>query len=401
MLAQVPLEREQTPPVLQSIDDNARLLAKLLLHQVEWADLPPETQGQLLTASEYHQVFPTLYTIAGAPVVGQPLAAYLKMRFAALTLHAVNVTKLLAQHNIPVLWMKGLAMAFSVYDDPWMRSMRDIDFIVPMDRRLEARTILMEHGYTYEDYFLAEHAVPPECSHLVTHHFNMYYKDISLELHYDLGASKYFGYTPKDVSILWEHTQPIGSPAHGLYSVTPELHIVLLALHDVLQHQRKTEKKDFRLYRPYDLYLLTQHYAIDWSVVARHAAHFRAQAYVLHAFDQVEELFGELPDSAKMRSMIANGDVQHSTLRTDFSVVFIGWNNFKVARRILPVSQLPAYLRDYVFFPTPEGMRMKYNLRDDQAIWPYYIRRVLEHVGTAVRYGWNFLIRKFSRRSAA
>lgn len=400
MLVQPSPVSDQTNRVFQSIDHDAHLLAKLLLRQTAWADLPPETQRHLLSVSEYHQVFPTLYSIAGAPAAFQPLAVHLKTRFAALTLHAVNVTKILAQHNIPVLWMKGLALAFSVYDDPWMRTMRDVDFIVPMDQRLQARTILMEHGYTDEDYFLADHSVPPEYNHLVTHHFNMYYKDISLELHYDLGASKYFGYTPKDVSILWENTQQIGNPAHGLYSPTPELHIVLLAIHDVLQHQRKTEKKDFRLYRPYDLYLLTRRYPIDWSAVARHAAHFRAQAYVLQALDQVEELFGILPDSAKARTAIADGDVKHSTLRTDFSVVFIGWNNFKVARRILPASQLPAYVRDYVLFPTPEGMRMKYNLREDQAIWPYYIRRVFEHARTAARYGWNFLLRKLSRRSS-
>lgn len=402
MLAQQIDIGEHAKETTDTLNEDVRLLAKVLLLQVAWADLNPDIQRRLLLASEYHQVFPTLYTIAGSPSEFYPLAVHYKARLAAFTLHAVNVTKLLTEHHIPVIWMKGLALAFSIYPEAWLRPMRDIDFIVPMDRRLEARKILMDNGYTYEDYLLADRPVPPEYSHLVTHHFNMYYKEISLELHYDLGASKYFGYTPKDISILWNHTRQIGNPAHRLYSVTPELHIVLLALHDVFQHQRKTEKKDFRLYRPYDLYQLINRYPIDWAMVKQHAAHFRAQAYVIQALDQVEELFGLVPDSAKARELIANGDARReSTLRADFSVVFIGWNSFKVARRILPASKIPAYLRDFVFFPTPEGMRMKYNLTDDQPIWPYYIRRVFEHLATALRYGWHSISRRFSKKPTA
>ena len=51
----------------------------------------------------------------------------------AFTFHAKAINNILNENNIPVLWMKGLALAYSVYDTPWKRQMRDIDFIVPLD----------------------------------------------------------------------------------------------------------------------------------------------------------------------------------------------------------------------------------------------------------------------------
>ena len=255
----------------------------------------------------------------------------------------------------------------------------------------------MANGFRYEDYFLAKYPVPPEYCHYLTHHYNLYYQNIPVELHYDLGASKYLGLTPEDINILWKHTRTIGDANIHLASITPELHLVLLALHDVFQHQKHTTSKDFRLYRTFDLYLLIQHSPIDWALVAEYSADLHAQAHVIQALYQVEHLFS-LPDLAEAIALLTSSETEHNFYaEADLSLILVNYNTLKIARKIIPITRLPAYFWHYVLFPEEKAMRYEYQVADDHPILPYYIRRMLENTRTVLRFGWRWIINRTSR----
>jgi hypothetical protein len=71
----------------------------------------------------------------------------LKARSVAI-LHAIaNVERILQASGIPVVWLKGVALACSVYEAFWMRQMVDIDALVPFSRREQANIAMLEAGY--------------------------------------------------------------------------------------------------------------------------------------------------------------------------------------------------------------------------------------------------------------
>ena len=70
------------------------------------------------------------------------------VRNAVLRRVATDATRTLAAHGIPPLWVKGLWLAHRVYPHPGLRSMADIDLVVPHGMRAQARQALEGAGFT-------------------------------------------------------------------------------------------------------------------------------------------------------------------------------------------------------------------------------------------------------------
>ncbi len=366
--------------------DDVRLLANVLSHETAWSDLDPDTQKELVTLSLAHQVFPSLYRAAGSPLEMDQLAQAHKFRAQMLLVNAQAINKLLLENSIQIRWIKGAVLAYMVYDEPWLRSMRDLDFIVPMSERLQALSILTANGYAYSPVLLKSRVVSPEYVHYIIYHFHLEYHNIPIELHFNFGASRYLTYTEDDLRILWEHTFNVDVADQTLYTFAPEALIVLLAEHDVFQHQAR-KKKDFRLQRTLDLWLLLKRCEIDWSVVAVYASHLRCSDFVMQALQQVDDLFGLPFDLNEVAPTLMDRENFRSDLlkreQSSFGKEHRGLR--AVYESLPPLYLMSSSLYNRLFLP-PEKMRAKYGLDEDVSLWGYYIRIFPERILDAIRY---------------
>ncbi len=131
-----------------------------------WADLAEQ--------SEIHGIAPLIYyhfQAAGfsPPVPARRVLKALVMRHrdanAIRSRALVLILDALSAEGIPVLVLKGAALAHTVYPEPGLRPMRDIDLLVPPSQARQAQSLLISLGYHESSPtgfpHLAHHHLPP------------------------------------------------------------------------------------------------------------------------------------------------------------------------------------------------------------------------------------------------
>ncbi|MDU9049220.1 MAG: nucleotidyltransferase family protein [Candidatus Electrothrix sp. Rat3] len=92
-----------------------------------------------------------------------------------------KVLTILESAGIPVLVLKGAALCQTLYPDPGLRPMRDIDLLVPWDQALPAHTLLQQHGFHDPAVF-----TPEDHLHLAALYQEVDGIQVCLELHRSL-----------------------------------------------------------------------------------------------------------------------------------------------------------------------------------------------------------------------
>jgi hypothetical protein len=92
-----------------------------------------------------------------------------------------QVAQTLGALGIDALWLKGTALAYSVYSDPGLRPMRDIDLLVAPEAAERAHRALIEAGFPLHPHSAA--AVPDNHHHLPALCCRRDGLDIEIELH--------------------------------------------------------------------------------------------------------------------------------------------------------------------------------------------------------------------------
>lgn len=374
------------------------LLARVLQQKVAWHTLSGHQQDELVQLAIAHQVFPTLYKLAEAPEQYKTNALWYKARSIEIERQTKVINELLCKHNIPILWMKGVIIAHDLYEEPWLRPMRDIDCITPMSRRMEALSILMDANYHQVHPAMSRYGLTPDKYYHIKHHFNLFDGNISIELHYDLHTRRQFNLAISVLDYLWDYTRAIDTPAGRLQCFSPELMFVTLSMHDIVQHQQRQRvgRSSYMLYRTFDLFLLLQKHAVNWALVAQHAAHFRCQSAVLHALKDIQALF-DLPVNLDMTNMIEKSLTEHESQQPSIhktSTYQIAYDHIKSARRVLSTWQLLWYIWERALFPQRAVLRSLYQLDEDVWLWPYYAQRILHHLRPGLKFCWQWILRK-------
>lgn len=91
---------------------------------------------------------------SAAPRLREALQSALEVnavRNAVLRRAAVEASRALGTAGLTPLWAKGIWLAHAVYPQPALRTMSDIDLIVPEGSRADARRVLEQLGYVAED----------------------------------------------------------------------------------------------------------------------------------------------------------------------------------------------------------------------------------------------------------
>jgi hypothetical protein len=190
-----------------------------------------------------------------------------------------------ARAGIPVIALKGICFALTIYPDPALRPMGDIDLLVPASRFHDAMQIAKGAGYIE----LVPEAFPGT-DDLLSHAIGLQ-KQTSpftvLELHSSLVAQKGFAYA---VPMDWFWTQTEAMPrVENLLMLTPTAQVLYASAHAMLQHGAR----DVSLRWFYDIDCLIRTYAkrMDWDVLLSQAGKFQWRSAVSAAFSQTINFF--------------------------------------------------------------------------------------------------------------
>jgi hypothetical protein len=200
---------------------------------------------------------------------------------AALVAHWAEATAALGQAGIETLTLKGMALAQTVYPEPGLRSMADIDLLVRPADRIAAMDVLRGLGYRTPGSAADRLAASRSFSELV--------RDGTLiDLHWH--AARYLrfeGVVQIDHDGLWRRARPLVTPRGRSLALCPEDLLLHLVLHLTLGSEFA------RVLWYADIDAVVRHYAaqLDWERLAAEAERWRTRALADWALGVVRESF--------------------------------------------------------------------------------------------------------------
>ena len=195
---------------------------------------------------------------------------------------AAKVIKVFADHDVPVIALKGYALAKSLYGDIGLRPMSDLDFLVKEEHLLQAGRLLMANGYapgceTWDDEVKIHHHLPPFTNQSGT----------QIELHWTLFDPG--GPIHIDRDGLWERSVPVNEGDVEFRVLSPEDTCLHLCIHAALHLQ--TGLGMMPLCDIVGL-IRTSSGALDWQVLSARAAQWGGGRCVYLILLMVREWLG-------------------------------------------------------------------------------------------------------------
>jgi hypothetical protein len=277
------------------------------------------------------------------------------------------------QAGIPVVVLKGVCFALTIYPDIGLRPMGDLDILVPGQKLTESARIARRLGY--KD---VEPEASPGLNDLLSHHVCLRKPGVSplmVEIHDCLIAEKSFTYAVP-VGWFWEQTEPLSGPLRAKYEnlrmLTPAAQLLYGAAHAMLQHGGK--KAPLRWF--YDLDLLIRFYQkrLDWDLLLAQARRFEWGSALDAALSQTYKYFNTpIPDHVSCN--LSKDSDRHQAL--------VAYLQIPPATHVLEERQkllsLNGYARVRLFLallvPGPAYMRWRYQLNSSWALPAYYLVR--------------------------
>lgn len=324
-----------------------------------------------------------------APLQAQ--ARQVAARYVLLKTTRAHVDATLSAAGIPALWLKGAALAETVYPQPVLRPMGDLDVLVPFERRAQALAALKAAGYADEPRdplaALVAPFLPPDETH---HHYNLVGGPgggVRVELHFrvarailpDLAALDWFW--SQAVEATDRQRQPL-----GFRTLRPEAHLLYLCAHALLQHG----EANIGLLHLYDLHLLSTVYNLDWALIVERAVMLRWTYPVERALTLAAEYFGTpipawVPEQLRARRP-ADED---TTIVEQIGAGDTRWaQTLRSLRRLTPRQRVALVWR--IVFPPRAYLRTRYRVRPGVPLWLYYPYRWWDQARGVGRGVWRW-----------
>jgi hypothetical protein len=302
-----------------------------------------------------------------------------------LLLELAKVLDLFAQADIPVMVLKGGALADGYYDDIGLRPMGDLDVLIPQAKLEAAFEIVRGLGYTPYDV-----EIIPGARREVWHHESWRGgpgKQLGLELHWHLIAGPA---DDRNVPVDWFWTQTEWREGRSVLAgmnipqMNPTAHLLYLAAHLSLKHGGNDE----RLIWFYDADRLIRAGQVDWAQFIRQAQGFGWGAPARYIVEGAALRFGT-PLPEKVLPQLAEGDgwqafLQERQAKTgDVPRMRQTWQRLK---------HFPVGLRlrwgVALIFPSPAYLHWRYRPHPVWT-WPvYYLYRWVD----IARDGWKVMV---------
>jgi hypothetical protein len=191
--------------------------------------------------------------------------------------------------RIPVVLLKGAALAEEVYREPALRTMSDVDLWLPADRMARAAALMGELGYlAYE-----KSDRPVALQQLSRGEIQFYSADRPprlVELHWSPFPGWWLRRTAAvDDAAVWDRCEPLLVGGRGwARRLAPEDMVIQLATHLALGAQFKPPS----VRALFDIALAAGRYLVDWEVVAVQARRWRVATPVWAALQLADALIG-------------------------------------------------------------------------------------------------------------
>lgn len=273
------------------------LLSRQILPSVipsdKWNEVVETARVNGLAPMLIHRVHESAPALLDDPM-WKPLlkeARYVAFHSAQLEAMQTEIDLALSAAGITPIWLKGIALAQTIYPEAGLRPMSDVDVLVPFERREEARDALLAAGYREAD---RAPKLLDDLSLETGHHYRLtkaYQRGI-VELHYRL-----LGGGDQVVSAeaeRWIRAEALQT-TFGWRCLSPEAQLLHLCIHNVLAHF----DKDVPLVRYFDIDLLIRRSTLDWEKVLYRASEFDWIPALRYALEKVIGLFSTpVPDAA-------------------------------------------------------------------------------------------------------
>jgi len=246
--------------------------------------------------------------------------------------HQCNKISGMLQHaGIPVLLLKGIHLAHTIYEKPGLRQMGDLDILVPPNRVADAAAIVLSLGYLPDGGRMVD--IDTAMS-VMDHHLTRMKKPgcIDVEIHWTIGRRAYN--SKFDIAEFWQRAIP-------LHVFSP--HVLCLSVEDTIlylcEHVSFSHKFEFGLKPFCDLAQILHHYGdrVDWDRICARAIRWEWTRGVYLALKISHDLLGaNVPESA-LRS-IAPSEISQAILQTAVRQIFTNPESIK------PISENMAQL---------------------------------------------------------
>jgi hypothetical protein len=282
------------------------------------------------------------------------------------------ILKALGSAGIPVILLKGAHLAKGVYSDIGLRTMGDLDLLVPRPRLPECARLLEQLGY----HPSRPYHLPLEVRR--HHHLPPYQLDgVIVELHWSI----VFPLSPWEVDLaqLWQRAQPLADlpPALGL---SPEDLTLYLSMH-LLQDEFALGFK-----RIYDIALVLERFkaTLDLPALQARAQEWELSKGLFLALYQAQELFNAPVDAGFLAALRPRDFSAEIAAMARQRVLTVRPPNPEIipgVSRLLRRQPLSKKLRRLllVLFPYPELVTEQYGLPDSsKRAYLYYPVRWME-----------------------
>ena len=262
---------------------------------------PRMTGARSFELSEGEGVGPQLYWILSKSeklsLLPKACQDRLRAMFAATRLNNLQIldeleklTARFSQQGIPVVALKGICFALTIYPDIGMRPMGDLDLLVPASRLKDAIQIANDLGY--------EKALPeatPGLDELLNHAACLAKTGSPftiLELHHTLVGEETFQHAVP-VDWFWTQTEPLTASvewkADNLLMLTPTAQLLYACAHAMLQHGGRNASLRWM----YDLDRLVRVHAdrLDWPLFLPRRGRSSGARRLLQLYSKATSLF--------------------------------------------------------------------------------------------------------------
>lgn len=285
-------------------------MAELLVACLQWGDssdptsalraLEQEEWAALLALAVKQRMAPLLLQRLTqqqlTELVPEQVLAALRAAYQQTALHTMlesaavrGIVHALAQRGVPVLLLKGLHLAHTVYDNLALRPMNDVDIMVRREHLAHAVEVVQALGYKSLQPFHIE--LDTEVSRHLTRFIR---EDGScIEVHWNITTPhKFYTIDPEE---LWARAVPVRVGGAEAWGLSPEDLLLHLCSHTSYQHLFA-----FGLRPSYDIALTIQHFEneLDWETLCQRATRWQWQRGSYLALRLAKELVGaRVPDS--------------------------------------------------------------------------------------------------------
>ncbi|MFD1450922.1 nucleotidyltransferase domain-containing protein [Oceanobacillus sojae] len=223
---------------LRNIPEELQLMIELLRnnHLEEWETFTDINWETFIDLAIHHRIYPVLYPklkkvkegIVPPFVLERFSWLYRRntMKMLFLGSEMQKISKLFSDNHIRLLFLKGPVLAQALYGDISLRTSRDLDVLIPIEKLDEAEHLLLAQGYEKE-YEINKELNEWKWRH---RHVNYYHpqKKITIEIHWRLntGPAK-----EPNFNELWERRKQSTIPGNEVYMLSNEDLYLYLNMH--------------------------------------------------------------------------------------------------------------------------------------------------------------------------